>query len=179
MTESATASARGEEGWTDLDRAAGRGDVAVVRSLLDAGAEARATGPDGRTAYQIAVAAGHRDVAELLRAAEDAALADDPPDRGWRPYCRAYRLCELEGFPGWPEPADNQPRPEPDSVVYLQDDLTVTEGAWPGEAVLFGGGSAEWESYCRETLGFAVPDDFDLLVPADEIRPTDPGDDPR
>jgi ankyrin repeat protein len=154
-------------GWDDLHRAAGNGDPARVADLLAAGVDpVRRTG-DGRTAYEIALAAGHVAVARTLRTAEDA-VTEVVPDRRWRPYCRAYPLARLREFAGWPATAsDDAAPPEDDDVVYLHDDLTVTRSAWPGEDVLFDRVSPEWEHFCRWALEFAVPDELEFAVPAD------------
>ena len=154
---------RDADGWSDLDRAAGRGDAEAVRRLLEAGADPLAATPDGRTPYLIALAAGHLDAARALREAEDVADPAVLRDRSWGPYCRAYPLSELSAFAAWPQPASPV-----EALVYLHDDLTVTEQAWPGEGVLFGADlvSPEWEAFCRDQLGFAVPDDFDLAASA-------------
>lgn len=160
---SASSAYRDADGWTALDRAAGRGDAEAVRALLDAGADPLGDTPDGRTPYLIAVAAGHLDAARVLRAAEDAADPANPRDRSWRPYCRAYPVAELRAFPGWP-----QQDGVADALAYVHDDLTVTEDIWPGEGVLFGAEqvSPDWERFCREQLGFAVPDDLGLATSA-------------
>ncbi|MFE2759682.1 ankyrin repeat domain-containing protein [Streptomyces halstedii] len=52
-----------------LVRAAGDGDVAVVRRLLDAGAEVDAPVRAGRTALDLAVRAGHAETVGVLLAA--------------------------------------------------------------------------------------------------------------
>jgi hypothetical protein len=58
------------------------------------------------------------------------------------------------------------------TVVYLHDDYTVSRAAWPAGDVLFDGAGAgvgdgaAWAAYCRASLGFAVPDDFDLFPPS-------------
>jgi hypothetical protein len=131
-----------EHGWTDLDRAAGRGDTAEVQRLLADG--------DRRSAYDIALAAGHLETARVLR--------DPAGDYEWRPYCRAYRLAELRAFAGWPSGQGE------DAVVYLHDDFRVTATAWSGEDVLFDAVTDEWRAFCTGTLGFRVPDDFDLVA---------------
>lgn len=152
---------RDADGWTALDRVAGRGDTEAVRALLDAGADPLDAASDGRTPYLIALAAGHVEAARVLRAAEDAADPANPRVRSWRPYCRAYRLADLRAYPAWP-----QETAADDALVYLHDDLTVTENVWPGEGILFGADlvSPEWERFCGEQLGFAVPDDLDLVA---------------
>ncbi|MFD0385167.1 hypothetical protein ACFQ2B_31805 [Streptomyces stramineus] len=48
-------------------------------------------------------------------------------------------------------------------MLYLHHDLTVTRSLWHGEDVVFDAVTPEWERFCRETLAFAVPDDFDLM----------------
>ncbi|EFX06551.1 ankyrin repeat-containing protein [Grosmannia clavigera kw1407] len=58
-----------EPRWTALQLAAGDGDLARVRALLDGGHEqvnAPATGYNGRTALQAACLGGHRDVVRVL-----------------------------------------------------------------------------------------------------------------
>ncbi len=164
---------RDETGWNELDRAAGGGDVARLRQLLAAGADPTERGPDGRTAYQIAVAAGHRAAAALLRDEEDRRAGGDAVDRGWRPYCRGYRLTELRAFPGWTDPvgADGEPLRDADTIVYLHDDLRVTRSVHPDEGVLHDGTDPGWQRFCREVLGFAVPDELDLL----SAEPGQPG----
>jgi Ankyrin repeats (many copies) len=172
MTDDSVRPDRDADGWTALDWAAGRGDVPEIRRLLEAGADPGGTVPDGRTAYQIALGAGHLAAARLLRAAEDAA-GGSVADRSWRPYCRAYPLGDLRRFTGWQHLSADAERELPDSVVvFLHDDLTVTLTAWPGEDVLLAAGGAAWAAFCQEDLGFAVPDDFDV-TPASSGEPVD------
>src|SRR5690349_5545334 len=94
---------RGENEWPALNFAAGKGDRALVRLLIDRGANVFLTGADGRTPYQIAVAASHREVAEDLRSREEDIGGDAlrASSREWetRPYCKAYRLQELRRYP--------------------------------------------------------------------------------
>ncbi|MGZ6125643.1 MAG: ankyrin repeat domain-containing protein [Myxococcales bacterium] len=65
----AEVNARQAEGVTALHEAAQNGDVVSIRMLLDAGADASAALPDGRTALDLARAAKHADAARLLQAA--------------------------------------------------------------------------------------------------------------
>jgi ankyrin repeat protein len=145
---------RDDKGWTALDWAAGRGDIDVVRALLDAGADPHATSEDQRSAYQIALAAGHRDTALTLREAED---PTGGTDRRWRPYCKAYPLSELRRFPGFPEAGSDE------EIAFLHDDLTVTKSMWPGEDVIYDDVTEEWARFCTEELRFEVPDELDLV----------------
>ena len=160
---------RDSAGWSALDHASGRGDVAEIDRLLAGGADPLDAGPDGRTAYDIALAAGHLAAATALRAAEPSGPGT-APDHTWRPYCRAYRAVELAGFPGWPgEPSG----PDADEVVYVHDDLTVTRSGWHGEDVVFASASPEWAEFCRDTLRFVVPDDLSLAVPHGAVDDAD------
>lgn len=145
---------RDEHGWSALDHAAGRGDVAAVRALLAEGADPRETGHEGRTPYEIAVSAGHVEVARVLRE-----VTGEGAD-GWRPYCRAYRLRALRAFPSWS--ADDAELTD-DAVVYLHHDLMVTRSVWHAEDVLWSAVTPEWQAFCREQLGFRVPDDLELV----------------
>lgn len=149
---------RDDHGWSALDWAAGTGNLELIRLLLAAGVDPLAHGREGRTPYEIALAAAHLDVAQALRVAEDEAGGAEQ-DRRWRPYCRAYSVTDMRAFPGWQE----SPALDDDSTIYLHHDLSVTRGIWLGEDVVFDRTSAEWESFCRECLNFAVPDDLDLV----------------
>ncbi|SCF07821.1 hypothetical protein GA0070558_12559 [Micromonospora haikouensis] len=144
---------RDDDGWSALDHAAGRGDVTLVERLLAAGADPHEEGPDGHTPYEIALAAGRRAVVEAIRAVDDR-------ERTWQPYCRAYPEPELVAFDGWPSPAADVAG---DAVLFLHHDLTVTRSVWPGEQVVFDQVTPAWERFCRDRLGFAVPDDRDLM----------------
>ncbi|MEU6189625.1 ankyrin repeat domain-containing protein [Nocardia sp. NPDC047038] len=156
VEESGIKEIRDEHGWRALDRAAAAGDTARVRALLDAGADPRATGQDGRSAYEIAAAAGQVAVARLLRELTGEGA------RGWRPYCRAYTVAALREFPGWSR--SEGARAADDTVVFLHDDLSVTRAIWPGEEVLWSDITPEWSEFCARALGFAVPDELDLVA---------------
>jgi ankyrin repeat protein len=143
----------------------------MIEQLLASGADATAAAEDGRRPYDIAVAAGHRAAALALRDAAGLADPEGNADYKWRPYCRAYPLAELRRYPGWPDQA--RPRPGPGAedgsagqageIVFLHDDLTVTASMWPGEDVIFDVVTGEWARFCAEELGFAVPDEIDLI----------------
>ncbi|GAA0416026.1 ankyrin repeat domain-containing protein [Streptomyces luteireticuli] len=152
--------ARDGTGWSALDWAAGHGDVATVTALLDAGADPLATGEEERSPYGIALAAGHRDAARILRERAQQSGGQDPA-APWMPYCRAYPLKALRAYHDWPAEAGGTPD---DALVYLHHDFTVTSGIWPGEDVVFDARTPEWERFCRRELGFAVPDDLDLVT---------------
>lgn len=140
-----------EHGWTALCWAAGVGNAGIVRLLLDAGADGGVQVPDGRGPYEIALAAGHLGAAGLLRA--------DAGPMPTHPYCRAYPLSLLRRYAGWREEATTSARGD-DEVVFVHDDLTVTESAWRDEDVVFADASEPWRRFLEEEVGFHVPDDF-------------------
>lgn len=158
---------RDEHDWTALCWAAGSGDLAMVELLLEGGSDPLAAAHGLRTPYDIALAAGHVDAARRLRTAEAAADPEAAARRAVRPYCKAYELAALRRFPRWRERDDG---PEPlsdDSVVFIHQDLSVTRSMWHGEDVLFDSDEEDWRAFCRDELGFRVPDDLELVPPAD------------
>lgn len=162
-----------EHGWTPLTWAAGKGDIASLNSLLERGADPVKAGRDERTAYQVALAAGHAEAARLLRDAEANAGVRNGSGED-RPYCKAVALKQARQYPAWSESRINwkqlegDEKPEgtlsEDDFVFLHRDLTITQSMWPGENVIFNQVTPEWEKYCRETLKFNPPDDLDLLA---------------
>ncbi|MFI3155317.1 MAG: ankyrin repeat domain-containing protein [Methylococcaceae bacterium] len=146
-------------GWTALNWAAGRGDSAIVLTLLEAGADAFNSGRDLRTPYQIALAAAQVDVAVLLQQAEqNSGIA---PERPVRPYCKAYPVKMFDLNPaGWQAGQTSAD----DAVVYLHHDFSVTASMWHGEDVVFDRVSEAWRNYCRDRLGFHVPTDLELAA---------------
>lgn len=162
LAAGADPNSRDSDDWSALDHAAGAGDAESVRLLLAAGADPTATGREQRTAYEIALAAGHRDAAVVLREAEEAADPSSAERHVWRPYCKAYLVGDLRRFDEWAERPHDEPLTD-DAVVFLHDDGTVTRSIWPGEGVVYSGGSTAWEAFCRDELRFSAPDDFDLM----------------
>jgi hypothetical protein len=141
-------------GWTALNWAAGRGDAAIVQLLLNAGANIANTGRDNRTPYQIALAAARLDSALILQHAEQKTPANNP-------YCKAYALKTLRKFPDWSE---NLTAFHDDALVYLHSDLSVTNGIWRHEEVVFQSSLSAWQQFCREELAFVVPSDLALAT---------------
>lgn len=163
-----------EQGWTPLNFAAGSGDVALIKLLVDKGADVFKTGRDLRTPYMIAIAAGRVDAAKFLREIEDSSSAKRPA-RAAREYCKAYHLGELRTFNGWSEGGNNLKENvdgsdnahkgyDDETIVYLHQDFSVTESMRQNENVIFDDVTPEWEGFCRNSLQFKVPDDFDLMA---------------
>ncbi len=87
-------------------------------------------------------------------------------------YCKAYLLKELRAFPGWyerPLVAENSEtsrdsstpqKLDDDTVVFLQEDLSVSSRGVDGGHILFSPSveTNEWAVFCREVLGFEIPD---------------------
>lgn len=84
-------------------------------------------------------------------------------------YCKAYYLRDLRAFSAWHERAD-QARPATESeraprvlddgsIVYVQSDLTVTDGIFLNDHVIFATIDAEWTRFCRVELRFEIPPD--------------------
>ena len=168
----------GEQGWTPLNWAAGKGNLEMVTLLVQNGANVFKTGRDQRTPYMIALAAGHAEVVKFLRQAEDSSTAAEKPERQVRIYCKAYHLKELRQFKDWTENRINwkaatdaddttgEAEFTDDSIVFLHQDYIVTESIWANENVIFNNVTPEWRDFCTSVLGFAVPDDLDLIVAA-------------
>jgi uncharacterized protein len=169
-----------EQGWTPLNWAAGKGDLEVVKLLLDHGADVSRVGRDQRTPYKIALAAKHVDVARLLREAAHANGSNG--DSSTRNYAKAYLLGDLRRFSGWREEKLNREQPAAEEnghsseltdndVVFLHQDFSVTELIWPGEHVIFNNDTPEWREFCTQELQFKVPDDFDLIASSSNDNP--------
>lgn len=90
-------------------------------------------------------------------------------------YCKAFYVRDLAAFSGW-SPDTTRLRPgtrevegeevevarhalEDDDVLFLQENLAVTDGIFIDEHVVFAGEDEAWAAFCAGTLGFAVPDD--------------------
>jgi hypothetical protein len=168
----------GEQGWTPLNHAAGKGDLKMVKLLVARGADIFKTGHDNRTAYMIALAAGRAEVAKYLREVVDAVGPEEAKLlRPRRSYCKAYLLKDLRQFTSWSESKINWKDHEngreasgadgevadDDRVVFIHQDFTVTHSMWRDENVIFNQVSPKWQEFCVNTLKFKAPTDLDLI----------------
>jgi ankyrin repeat protein len=145
-----------EQGWTPLCFAAGRGDLALLRMLLENGADVFRTGRDLRTPYKIAIAAGHIDAARALADAESRSGGEQKKTSSlaWqdRPYCRAYEGTQVAPFL----------QLTADAIIFIHQDFSVTPSISHGVGVLLDGKDPAWRAFCQDRLGFRVPTDYDL-----------------
>jgi hypothetical protein len=88
-------------------------------------------------------------------------------------YCKAYTVEDLKQFAGWKEKTGNfrqatEKTNQDESAIageqagrpflYLQENLTVTDGIFLDEKIVFDDISSEWKTFCQETLKFEIPD---------------------
>ncbi|HSR70513.1 MAG TPA: ankyrin repeat domain-containing protein [Acidobacteriota bacterium] len=163
-----------EQGWTLLNWAAGQGNLEAVKALLDRGADVHKRGSDNRTPYLIALAAGQAETARFLGEAEEESGGDSTRTSSRqserRAYCKAIPLGALREFSDWTEPsgdgengAQGQEASD-DDIVFIHQDYSVTRSVLHGDSVIFSSQAPEWKFFCRESLGFEVPSDLDLMA---------------
>jgi hypothetical protein len=88
-------------------------------------------------------------------------------------YCKAYPITQLREFSGWVENSQNTrkekrqidgaevdaPRELTDEHhLYLQENLTVTDGIFLDENIVFDAVTPEWKEFTVNPLKFEVPD---------------------
>jgi hypothetical protein len=83
-------------GWTPLMVAADAGSVAAASALLRRGADVRIKGSKGETAWSLAVARGHQDIARLIWAADHSAPSAAPAAVAGRPAAAAPAIDEAQ-----------------------------------------------------------------------------------
>jgi hypothetical protein len=75
-------------------------------------------------------------------------------------YCKAYPIERFREFGGWSEKMAGAADPEQEDgrFLFLQENLVVTDGIFIDEKVVFDRVTPEWEAFCKDKLGFEVPD---------------------
>jgi len=59
-----------------------------------------------------------------------------------------------------------------DDVVYIHDNLVVTDGIYKDENILFESSDSDWSDFCTNELAFEIPED---VVRANKIMEEDVG----
>lgn len=167
-----------EYGWTPLNWAAGRGNLEILRLLVKHGANISNVGEDGRSAYEIALAASHPQVAAYLKSLRVKDNHMDSESKNAH-YCKAYYLRDLRGFVDWSDSKKNHrdtghPRKEElddETVVFLHEDYTVTRSIWDKEHIVFDEITPAWIEFCQGQLKFQPPTDIDLMAKEEQTTP--------
>lgn len=89
-------------------------------------------------------------------------------------YCKAYYAADFRKFPGWKENVASLRKDKQevngkevevertelkdDDILYLQENLVVTDGIFKDENIVFDQASPEWEAFCKGELAFEIPD---------------------
>lgn len=81
-------------------------------------------------------------------------------------YCSGFLVSDLRKFPGFQpnlaglRPADGGAAERrdlaDDDVLFLHEDLVVTDGHWRDQNVVFESADEAWRTFCSAELGFAV-----------------------
>jgi hypothetical protein len=90
---------------------------------------------------------------------------------------KAFRLADLQRYPKWSIRASESGAPEvldADAIVYLREDRVVVRDCFSADVILFRSDEADWQRFCREDLGFDVPDWEAESVDARARLPQDP-----
>lgn len=151
---------RDDYGWTPLNWAAGRGNLEMVRLLVESGADVLNRGYDKRTPYEIALAAGHGKVADYFQAVIEKSnkeIMDNIEKK--RLYCRAYFVRALREF----DPTLFSGDLKDEDLAFLHEDYTVTKAFWPNENIIFNQITPQWIEFCKNHLKFKIPAEFDLI----------------
>jgi len=90
-------------------------------------------------------------------------------------YCKAFYVEQLKAFPDWARFAARSKRDVQEidgqdeeferelrdtDYLFLHTNFVVTDGLFADEQIVFDRVTPEWETFCRTTLQFSVPDDL-------------------
>lgn len=88
-------------------------------------------------------------------------------------HCKEFPLSQLRKFPRWSEQSQNARKIRreingqmeevvreltDEDYLYLQENLIVTDGIFLDENIIFSDVTPEWREFCRNVLGWEVPD---------------------
>ncbi len=74
-------------------------------------------------------------------------------------YCKAYKLKEVRQFSQWSDLADDATQSDED-LCFVWDDFTVSDNCFDKTAVLLSQVTPKWQTFCEESLHFALPDEL-------------------
>ena len=90
------------------------------------------------------------------------------------PYCKAYLASSFRAFPSWTEKTDKLRKGkkvvdgkevefdrtliEDGDILYLHDSYVVCDGIFNDENIVFDNVTEEWKNFCKQTLGFSIPE---------------------
>ena len=78
-----------------------------------------------------------------------------------RKYSKAYYLKDLRKFKGWKEiEREDSDELNDDTIVFVQDNLTVVKDCFEEEDYIYNDVTPEWEKFCEKELEFAIPEDL-------------------
>ena len=88
-------------------------------------------------------------------------------------FCKGFPLSQLRKFSGWSEQSQNARKIKKeidgqveevvrelsdDDYLYLQENLTVTDGIFLNENVIYSEVTPEWRDFCKNVLKWEVPE---------------------
>jgi hypothetical protein len=83
-------------------------------------------------------------------------------------YCKAYPVSTLRQFPAWQENLEQLREDREfaggvralaaEDYLYMQEDLSVTDGIFKDANVVYASDEPEWRAFCEGPLAFKVPD---------------------
>ncbi|MCH9651028.1 MAG: hypothetical protein K0U98_22585 [Deltaproteobacteria bacterium] len=90
-----------------------------------------------------------------------------------RKYSKAYYLKDLRAYDGWQEKErEDTDELTDESIVYLQDNFTVVKDVFNEEDYIFDTVDDSWKTFCKDKLGFEIPEDlryaYEETEPANE-----------
>jgi hypothetical protein len=72
-------------------------------------------------------------------------------------YCKAYEVRKFREYPGWTEKGSGRDV-TPSDYFFLQENLTVTDGIFMDEKIVFDQVTDDWRAFCTQKLDFHIPD---------------------
>jgi hypothetical protein len=78
-----------------------------------------------------------------------------------RQYCKAYTVAQLRQFQGWDAMYAKDVALSDEDICFLWDDFSLqAHTPFSEEKFVASGTAPEWQDFCRQHLGFEVPEDI-------------------